>query len=98
MAFEFGVGDILLLTKMIVNTIEDIRDAPKELQELADRVESVAATLESIDELPYNEEAAGNMRYMRNTGRLKERVKEVSVKMHNIRDQVPGQRRQGQSF
>ncbi len=81
MAFGFGVGDIIVLTTLIVDTIEDIHDAPKELQDLADRVGLVEATLESIDEeLPYNA-AAGNLR---NIARLKDRVKEVLRKMHDI--------------
>ncbi len=86
MAFGFGVGDILTLTKMIVDTIGDIHDAPKELQELVDRVESVEATLESIDELAHDQAAENmrNTRNIRNLARLKERVKEVLVKMHDI--------------
>lgn len=79
-AFGFGVGDIIMLTNMIINTIEDIHDAPAELQEIAERVESVEATLESIGEVPYNT-AGGSMR---NMARLKERVKEVLGKIHNI--------------
>lgn len=79
-AFGFGVGDIIMLTNMIINTIEDIHDAPTELQEIAERVESVEATLESIGEVPYNT-AGGSMR---NMARLKERVKEVLCKIHNI--------------
>lgn len=80
MAFGFGVGDIIVLTNLLVTTIEDIHDAPKELQELADRVESIEATLESIDELPYN----AAVQNMRNMARLKERVKQVLRKMHDI--------------
>lgn len=34
MAFGFGVGDILVLTKIVVTTIGNIHDAPTELQEL----------------------------------------------------------------
>lgn len=86
MAFGFGVGDILMLTKKIVDTIEDIHDAPKELQELVDRVESVEATLESIDELAHAQAAENmqNARNMRNLARLKQRVKDVLVKMHDV--------------
>ena len=80
MAFGFGVGDIIVLTNLLVTTIEDIHDAPKELQELADRVESIEATLESIDELPYN----AAVQNMHNMARLKERVKQVLRKMHDI--------------
>ena len=80
MALGFGVGDIIVLTRLIVKTIEDIHDAPKELQELADRIDSIEATLESIDEQPYNA-AVQNMRSM---ARLKERVKQVLRKMHDI--------------
>ena len=69
-----------MLTNLIVKTIEDIHDAPKELQELADRVESIEATLESIDELPYD----AAVQSMRNMARLKGRVKEVLGKMHDI--------------
>ena len=80
MAFGFGVGDIIVLTNLLVTTIGDIHDAPKELQELADRVESIEATLESIDELPHN----AAVQIMRNMARLKERVKQVLRKMHDI--------------
>ena len=59
MAFGFGVSDILELTKIIVTAIENIHDAPTELQELAERVESVESNLESISKLPSNA-AAGN--------------------------------------
>ena len=83
MAFGFGVGDILLVTNKIINAIEDIHDAPTELQELVVRVELVEATLESINELAYNK-AAEDVRNMGNMTRLKERVKEVLDKIHNI--------------
>lgn len=74
MAFGFGVGDIIALTTMIVKTIEDIHDAPEELQDLAERVELVEITLESTHEkLPHNAPA----RNMSNIVRLKDRVKEV---------------------
>ena len=79
-AFGFGVGDIIMLTNVIISTIEDIHDAPTELQEIAERVESVEASLESVGEVPYNA-AAGSLR---NMARLKERVKEVLGKIHDI--------------
>ena len=80
MAFGFGVGDVLMLTNLIIDTIDDIHDAPKEFQELADRVESLEATLESIDELPHNAAAET----LRNLARLKERVKDVLGRLHDI--------------
>ena len=80
MAFGFGVGDIIMLTNIIVTTVEDIHNAPKELQALADQLELVEITLESVGELPPSE-AAGNMR---NFIRLKDRVMEVLEKMRDI--------------
>ncbi|KAK4694615.1 hypothetical protein P7C71_g2997, partial [Lecanoromycetidae sp. Uapishka_2] len=80
MAFGFGVGDVLALTRLIINTIEDIHDAPEELQELADQVESVEASLESINDLRHDA-GAGNMGKI---VRLKGRVKEVLSKMHDV--------------
>lgn len=94
MAFGFGVGDIIVLTNLLVTTIEDIHDAPKELQELADRVESIEATLESIDELPYN----AAVQNMRNMMRLKERVKQDLAQDARHCNQIPEQQRPGQSF
>ena len=83
MAFGFGVGDIVLVANIIIKTIEDIHDAPEELQEVNDRVRSVAITLESIDELPYDE-AVGNTQNMQNILALKDRVNEVLVKIQDI--------------
>ena len=83
MAFGFGVGDILMLTNMIINAVTDIHDAPKELRELAERVDLVDATLESIGEMVFSQ-AVGSARNMRSMTRLKERVKEVLDKMCNI--------------
>lgn len=81
MAFGFGVGDIIALTTMIVKTIEDIHDAPEELQDLAERVELVEITLESTHEkLPHNAPA----RNMSNIVRLKDRVKEVLSTIKHI--------------
>ena len=80
-AFGFGVGDIIALTTMIVKTVEDIHDAPEELQDLAERVEIVEMTLESTHEkLPHNAPA----RNISNVVRLKDRVKEVLSTMNNI--------------
>ena len=58
MSFGFGVGDILKLTDLIINTIQDIRNAPDELLELADRVESIESTLEIFDDLAEANKAA----------------------------------------
>ncbi|KAL8977249.1 MAG: hypothetical protein Q9205_006907 [Flavoplaca limonia] len=80
MAFGFGVGDIITLTKIIVTTVRDIYEAPKELQALADQAELVETTLESVGEIPPSE-AAGNMR---NFIRRKDRVLSVLKKMRDI--------------
>ena len=80
MAFGFGVGDIIMLTNFIVTTVEDIYEAPKELQALADQVDLVETTLESVGEVPQSG-AAGNMRNFR---RRKNRVMEVLEEMRNI--------------
>ena len=85
MAFGFGVGDIIALTTIIVKTVEEIHDAPKELQDLAKRVESVEEILESIHEkLPHNEPAQNMTNIERNIERRKERVKEVLETMKDI--------------
>ncbi|CAF9925966.1 hypothetical protein IMSHALPRED_006834 [Imshaugia aleurites] len=81
MAFGFGVGDIILLTTTLVNTIEDIQDAPKELQDLAERVGLSEETLESIEEELSHHAVAGNIP---NIVRRKKRVKEVLKRMHDI--------------
>ena len=79
--FGFGVGDIIALTTIIVKAVEDIHDAPEELQDLAERVAIVDNILESTHEkLPYNAPA----RNMRNIVRLKDRVKEVLNIMKDI--------------
>lgn len=81
MAFGFGVGDIIALTTMIIKTVEDIHDAPEELQDLAERVEVVEMILESTHEkLPQNAPASN----MSNIVRLKNRVKDVLSTMKNI--------------
>ena len=80
MAFGFGVGDIIKLTQVIVNTVEDIYEAPKELQALADQVELVETTLESVGELPPSE-AAKNVR---NFIKRKDRVMGVLEEMRDI--------------
>ena len=80
-AFGFGLGDIILLTTMIVQTVEDIHDAPEELQDLAERVAIVDNFLESTHEkLPHN----APVRNMKNIVRLKDRVKEVLNTMKDI--------------
>ena len=53
MSFGIGLGDVFQLTNLIITTIRDIHSAPQELQQLAARVDSVAATLELLRELPY---------------------------------------------
>lgn len=79
--FGFGVGDIIALTTMIVKTVEDIHDAPEELQDLAERVAIVDNILESTHgKLPHNAPA----RNMKNIVRLKDRVKEVLNTMKDI--------------
>ena len=69
-----------MLTQVIVNTVEDIYEAPKELQALADQVELIETTLESVGELPRSE-AAKNMR---NFIKRKDRVMEVLEEMRDI--------------
>lgn len=81
MAFGFGVGDIIALASLIIKTVEDIHDAPEELQDLAERVEIVEITLESIHEkLAHNTPA----RNLSNIVRLKDRVKQVLSTINNI--------------
>ena len=81
MAFGFGIGDIIALTTMIVKTVDDIHDAPEELQDLAERVEIIEITLEATHEkLPYN----APTRNMTNMVRLKDRVKEILKEMKDI--------------
>ena len=81
MAFGFGVGDIIALTTMIVKTVEDIHDAPEELQDLAERVEFVEITLESVHEKLSHNAPAQNFS---NIVRLKDRVKQVLSTIKNI--------------
>ncbi|KAL9597035.1 MAG: hypothetical protein Q9219_005410 [cf. Caloplaca sp. 3 TL-2023] len=81
MAFGFGVGDILQLTKIVVTTIENISKAPAELQELAERIESVELNLQSINKLPPN--AAGP-----NPQDLSKLVKRIKDPLGKIRDAV----------
>ena len=81
MAFGFGVSDIIELTRIIVTAIENIHDAPTELQELAERVELVELNLQSISKLPSNA-AVGNTQ---NIIRL---VKGISEVLGKIRDVV----------
>ncbi len=81
MAFGVGVGDIIMLTTIIMKTIEDIHDAPEELKDLAERVEIVEITLQSTQvKLPHNTPA----RNMSNIVRLKDRVMEVLSTMKTI--------------
>lgn len=80
--FGFGVGDIIALTTFIVKTVEDIHDAPEELQDLAERVAIVDNILESTQQkLPHN----APVRNMKNIERLKDRVKGV---LNTIKDIV----------
>lgn len=81
MAFGFGVGDIIALTTMIVKTVEDIHDAPEEIQDLAERVEFVEITLESVHEKLSHNTPAQNLS---NIVRLKDRVKQVLSTIKNI--------------
>ncbi len=78
MAFGFGVGDIIAITKLLVTTLKDIKGALPELQELAEQVESVKETLQSIDEELPQDVVPGNKHGIK---RRKERVKEVLNKM-----------------
>ena len=80
MAFGFGVGDILKLTEIIITTIDNVHDAPTELQELAERVETVELNLRSINRLPSNA-AEGNSQ---NVIRLVKRVGEVLGKIRDV--------------
>ena len=69
-----------MLTQVIANTVEDIYEVPKELQALADQVESIETTLESVGELPRSE-AAKNVR---NFIKRKDRVMGVLEEMRDI--------------
>lgn len=80
MAFGFGVSDVLQLTKFIITAIEDIHDAPTELQELAERVESVEANLHSINKLPNNLAAD----HAQNISRLVRRINETLSQIRDI--------------
>lgn len=79
MAFGFGVGDLIALTNFLVDTIEAIHNAPKELQDLAETVISVQETLESIDGEPHHDAVTGDI-----IMRRKERIKEVLNRMQSI--------------
>lgn len=81
MAFGLGVGDVIALTTMIVKTVEDIHDAPEELQDLAERVEFVEITLESVHERLSHNAPAQNLS---NIVRLKDRVKQVLSTLKTI--------------
>ena len=80
MAFGFGVGAILAISKIIITSIKNICDAPEALQGLADRVEIVQANLESINRLP-PDTAAGSAQ---NITRLVNRISEILEKLQNI--------------
>ena len=86
MAFGFLLSDILELTKIIVTAIENIHDAPTELQELAERVESVELNLLSISKLP-SSAAAGNMqnivRLMKGISEVLDKIRDVVIKYGN---------------
>lgn len=81
MSFGFGVGDILSLTTLIIKTVEDISDAPAELQDLAERVELVEDTLESAREETSHIVPAS---VMKNITRLEERIQKVLSAMYDI--------------
>ena len=80
MSFGFGVSDVLVLTKFIVTTIGNINDAPTEVQELGERVETVEMNLESINVLPSNA-AAGNIQ---NVTRQVKRISDVLGKIKDV--------------
>ena len=80
-AFGFGVGDIIALSTFIIQTVEDIHDAPEELQDLAERVAIVDNTLElTREKLPHN----APVRNIKNIVRLTDRVKGVLNTMKDI--------------
>lgn len=81
MSFGFGVGDIIQLTAIIKENIKNIRDAPAELQQLAERVDVVQINLHSISRLPLNTEAGPGQSLAKQV----ERIREV---LHKIRDIV----------
>ena len=81
MAFGFGVGDLINLTTLLVDTIKTIHNAPKELQDLAEQVTLAEETLESINGKPYHDAGAGTMR---NIEKRKGRVKDLLIRMRSI--------------
>ena len=81
MSIGIGVSDIILLTTTIVKTVEDIHDAPAELQDLAERVQIVENTLESVDEKLSQNAPARNIQ---NIVRLTDRIKKVLSAMKDI--------------
>ena len=81
MSFGFGVSDIIAITKLLVDTIKDIKDTPPELRDLAEQVEMVEETLQSIDEELPQDVVPGNSYGIK---RRKERVKEVLKDMFAI--------------
>ena len=81
MSFGFSVSDIVALTTTIVKTIEDIHDAPAELQDLAERVALAENTLEATHERLSHSAPA---RIMSNIVRLKDRISRVLNAMKDI--------------
>ena len=81
MSFGFSVSDIVALTTTIVKTIEDIHDAPAELQDLAERVGLVENTLEATHEKLSHD---APVRIMSNIVRLKDRINRVLSAMKDI--------------
>lgn len=81
MAFGFGVGDVVMLTKFIVKVIGDIRDAPAEVQKLGERVEVIRRHLQSINSLPSNA-ATGK------TNHIAKQVQRISEILSQLKDIV----------
>ena len=81
MSIDIGVGDIISLTTTIVKMIEDINDAPAELQDLAERVGIVEDTLESISKRLSHNAPKG---IMSNIARRKDRINTVLSAMKDI--------------
>ena len=81
MAVGIGVGDILKLTKIIKETIENIYEAPTELRKLGERVDVVEINLHSINKLLLDA-AAGN------TQSIVKEVERITEVLHKIKDIV----------
>ena len=81
MSIDFGVGDIITLTAIIVKMVEDIHDAPEELRDLAGWVGTVENLIESTHEkLTQN----APERIMSHLVILKDRVTNVLSAMRDI--------------